>query len=1063
MTITTSEYQKKPDFYTTKDECKLASYTKISTNGRYKNFFQTHFTAGDEEQFHDYWDQINNEHEKDIASIPLDTNLFKNQTTDIWYKNCDLQGDCVKNTFRYMFHKFKKGIYVRILDNKLRTFLPFSNANFVNEWSDNIKVPDDSIFKYVSKVDNRVYNEKYINQQKNTWFSNNGLIRYEYPINEGDTNTSNFKNMLEELCENRQIPDIEFFINRRDFPLLSKGNYEPYYDLWDSHEKPLVSHNYDQYSPILSMSKMDSFGDILIPTHEDWSRIQSKFGKYFVHSNRSCDSENSNISWDDKIPTAIFRGSSTGAGVTIHTNQRLKVAHLSFLRTKDPRDNLYYIDAGITNWNIRPKKHMKKNNLQSIKIHELPFGLVDKLSYQDQSKYKYVIHIAGHVFSFRLSLEMSMKSVILLVTSKWKIWFFDKLQPYVHFVPVKEDLSDLIDQIKWCKDHDEECKQIAQNAFDFYQTFLQKDGIFDFLQITLMNLKQKMGVYQYPKMNVLDKQIQEEFQYMMTNNRQEFPKNPSNKKLCIYEFPKISRCYELLNGFRMILNKIFHEKNTLTQLIQNPEIIFENKNKTIVIDRILISGGVFITRKQSKNMMITRRKSKEIIHECFIGLNCINEIMKQIPNFCYTFGMYNNNKTENEILFEYIEGQSLFDYLKSDEFETNTYVNILLQICLSLHVAQEMFCFTHYDLTPWNILLKRTKEPVDIEYVIKYNKVVKIRTNIIPIIIDYGKSYAIIDHKKHGFVNMFEFSSVHDIISLLTTSLFQILSKQNVPKNDFNNLLKLSNFLTGTRYHPQKFSTAREIKTFLNTSKKFSKLLFDDKYEMEKIRPMNLFDFITENLSHSLSFEITKDLTHGFIMSKGDSNQIFHYLAAETNEDRVKSFVQSFTEIILYDTIKENPIENIYETQMVINRMKNFVENFKTFLKSINISSVKYEDIFMKCKKNLMGDVELIDMDLDEMSKFSKDESFVKMYDENILMNPKKIQRIKECFEKKEIDVNKIREFLRSKEMLYMILLHRSSLNKNKIIKSYYKLLNIESVSLRNTLSSIETFHSIIN
>ena len=110
MTITTSEYQKKPDFYTTKDECKLASYTKISTNGRYKNFFQTHFTAGDEEQFHDYWDQINNEHEKDIASIPLDTNLFKNQTTDIWYKNCDLQGDCVKNTFRYMFHKFKKGV-----------------------------------------------------------------------------------------------------------------------------------------------------------------------------------------------------------------------------------------------------------------------------------------------------------------------------------------------------------------------------------------------------------------------------------------------------------------------------------------------------------------------------------------------------------------------------------------------------------------------------------------------------------------------------------------------------------------------------------------------------------------------------------------------------------------------------------------------------------------------------------------------------------------------------------------------------------------------------------------
>ena len=116
---------------------------------------------------------------------------------------------------------------------------------------------------------------------------------------------------------------------------------------------------------------------------------------------------------------------------------------------------------------------MGNKYLEFTDIKSLPFGLTSKLTPSEQSEYKYIIHVDGHVSAFRLSYQLSLNSVILLVNSKWKVWFSDMLQPYVHYVPVKDDLSDLIDQIKWCRDNDKKCSEIVYNAKCFYNIYLQ--------------------------------------------------------------------------------------------------------------------------------------------------------------------------------------------------------------------------------------------------------------------------------------------------------------------------------------------------------------------------------------------------------------------------------------------------------------------------------------------------------------------------------------------------------------------------------------------------------------
>ena len=37
------------------------------------------------------------------------------------------------------------------------------------------------------------------------WYANNCLVRFEYPINEGDTNIPNMSDMLKELCKQRKL------------------------------------------------------------------------------------------------------------------------------------------------------------------------------------------------------------------------------------------------------------------------------------------------------------------------------------------------------------------------------------------------------------------------------------------------------------------------------------------------------------------------------------------------------------------------------------------------------------------------------------------------------------------------------------------------------------------------------------------------------------------------------------------------------------------------------------------------------------------------------------------
>ncbi len=50
--------------------------------------------------------------------------------------------------------------------------------------------------------------------------------------------------------------------------------------------------------------------------------------------------------------------------------------------------------------------------------------------------------------------------------------FYGQLERWTHYVPVKKDLSDLVERIRWALQHDEEAERIAKNARDFARRHL---------------------------------------------------------------------------------------------------------------------------------------------------------------------------------------------------------------------------------------------------------------------------------------------------------------------------------------------------------------------------------------------------------------------------------------------------------------------------------------------------------------------------------------------------------------------------------------------------------------
>ena len=82
-----------------------------------------------------------------------------------------------------------------------------------------------------------------------------------------------------------------------------------------------------------------------------------------------------------------------------------------------------------------------------------------------QWRHRYLLDVDGYVRTYDAwAWKLMSGSVVLSQASPWDTFFTVQFEPWVHFVPVAEDFSDLAERLAWCRSNDDECHEIARRG-----------------------------------------------------------------------------------------------------------------------------------------------------------------------------------------------------------------------------------------------------------------------------------------------------------------------------------------------------------------------------------------------------------------------------------------------------------------------------------------------------------------------------------------------------------------------------------------------------------------------
>jgi len=158
-------------------------------------------------------------------------------------------------------------------------------------------------------------------------------------------------------------------------------------------------------------------------------------------------------SWENKNNSVCWRGN-----------------HITALNKKYNRRYFvekYYLNYDIGFYPIRDDDYYKANSDM----------FKNSMTQDEQLESKYLICLEGNDVGTSLKWQLASNSVVLMAKPTMEGWLMEgALEPYVHYVPLKDDLSNLNQMVEWCKNNDSICKEISMNARKHMEQFMDEEN-----------------------------------------------------------------------------------------------------------------------------------------------------------------------------------------------------------------------------------------------------------------------------------------------------------------------------------------------------------------------------------------------------------------------------------------------------------------------------------------------------------------------------------------------------------------------------------------------------------
>uniref|UniRef100_A0A8W8M0H4 Glycosyl transferase CAP10 domain-containing protein n=1 Tax=Magallana gigas TaxID=29159 RepID=A0A8W8M0H4_MAGGI len=130
---------------------------------------------------------------------------------------------------------------------------------------------------------------------------------------------------------------------------------------------------------------------------------------------------------------------------------------------------------GRTKRNHNPE--LPKNQAWKSEADTLHRPPAKEIRLEDHCDYKYLFNFRGVAASFRFKHLFLCDSVVFHVGSAWLEFFYPAMKPWVHYIPVKEDLSDVRDLLEFAKENDDVVHEIAKRGRQFIWDHLRMEDV----------------------------------------------------------------------------------------------------------------------------------------------------------------------------------------------------------------------------------------------------------------------------------------------------------------------------------------------------------------------------------------------------------------------------------------------------------------------------------------------------------------------------------------------------------------------------------------------------------
>lgn len=333
----------------------------------------------------------------------------------------------------------------------------------------------------IPQIDRLLYTEQSVKFRMGDWYNK------EFMLNEFDWDDVEEKNFISRTINHRWKQWIERFktlgISEKNPGMILDSQDCFSHDLFindssryncslgDRAEIPVATHN----------RKKDCRGSILFPIDDTYNVMTGK------------DTEEDRWSWGYKKNEIVWRGKLTGRvddGTAMEICDDIEDKLNEFHRFNAVKMwcktfNIKFVEEysavqivaarpDAPTWATRCADDPKiQKNISYVKEYLENNDMVGSYMnfYEEMLQYKYILSLDGNDWSSSIPWILKSNSLMLSPIPKWHNILNFGLKPWVHYVPLEDDISDLREKINWCDNNQRRCKCMVINANKYISQF----------------------------------------------------------------------------------------------------------------------------------------------------------------------------------------------------------------------------------------------------------------------------------------------------------------------------------------------------------------------------------------------------------------------------------------------------------------------------------------------------------------------------------------------------------------------------------------------------------------